>query len=59
MTAVDFKSLKEQNEDVAGWIYFENEDINYPIMYSGDDNYYLRRTFEKENATAGSKIRRQ
>lgn len=54
MTAVDFKSLKEQNEDVAGWIYFENEDINYPIMYSGDDNYYLRRTFERENATAGS-----
>ena len=51
---VDFASLKEQNDDVIGWIYFENEDISYPIMYSGDDSYYLRKTFEREAATAGS-----
>ncbi len=52
--SVDFASLKEQNEDVIGWIFFENEDISYPIMYSGDDSYYLRKTFERESATAGS-----
>lgn len=51
---VDFDSLKSQNEDVCGWIYFENEDISYPIMYSGDNNYYLRKTFERDVATAGS-----
>lgn len=52
--SVDFASLKSQNEDVIGWIYFENEDISYPIMYSGDDNYYLRKTFDRQAATAGS-----
>ena len=46
---VDFAGLKEQNEDIVGWIYFEDEEsISYPLLYSGDD-YYL-----KEEETAGS-----
>ncbi len=52
--SVDFASLKQQNPDVVGWIYFENEDISYPVMYSGDDDYYLRKTFDRQHATAGS-----
>ena len=36
--SVDFASLKQQNPDVVGWIYFENEDISYPVMYSGDED---------------------
>ncbi len=51
---VDFTELKNKNKDVVGWIYFENENISYPIMYSGDDTYYLRRTFDGSSATAGS-----
>ena len=51
---VDFAGLKEQNEDIVGWIYFENEkSISYPLLYSGDD-YYLRRNYLKEEGTAGS-----
>ena len=39
---VDFETLKEANPDVIGWIYFDNiEQINYPILYSGDDETYL------------------
>ena len=39
---VDFETLKEANPDVTGWIYFDNiEQINYPILYSGDDETYL------------------
>ena len=46
---VDFAGLKEQNEDIVGWIYFEDEEsISYPLLYSGDD-YYLRRNYLKEN----------
>ena len=45
---VDFAGLKEQNEDIVGWIYFEDEEsISYPLLYSGDD-YYLRRNYLKE-----------
>ena len=51
---VDFAGLKEQNEDIVGWIYFEDEEsISYPFLYSGDD-YYLRRNYLKEEETAGS-----
>ncbi len=52
--SVDFEGLKAKNSDVCAWIYFENEDISYPVMYSGDDDYYLRRTLDKSDATAGS-----
>lgn len=39
---VDFETLKEANPDVIGWVYFDNiEQINYPILYSGDDETYL------------------
>ena len=54
MISVDLASLQEQNSDVKGWIYFENEDISYPILYSGDDDTYLRRTLDQKPATAGS-----
>lgn len=51
---VDFAGLKEQNKDIVGWIYFEDEEsISYPFLYSGDD-YYLRRNYLKEEETAGS-----
>lgn len=51
---VDFAGLKEQNEDIVGWIYFEDEEsISYPLLYFGDD-YYLRRNYLKEEETASS-----
>ena len=54
MVDVDFDNLQSINGDVAAWIYVEGTDISYPIMYSGDDEKYLRTTMEMEPATAGS-----
>ena len=54
MVDVDMDALIEYNPDVIGWIYVEGTDISYPIMYSGDDETYLRTTIDKEYATAGS-----
>lgn len=51
---VDFEQLKAQNPDVIAWIAFDNLDISYPVMYSGDNGYYLRRTFNRTSNTAGS-----
>lgn len=51
---VDLDGLKKVNPDVIGWIYVEDTDINYPILYSGDDTAYLRTNLKKEHATAGS-----
>ncbi len=51
---VDLDPVKEINSDVIGWIYFENEEISYPILYSGDNDTYLRTALDKTQATAGS-----
>ena len=31
---IDFAGLRSENPDVVGWIYFENEDISYPVRES-------------------------
>ena len=41
--AVDFDALLSQNKDVVGWLYCENTPVNYPIVQSDDNDYYLRR----------------
>lgn len=46
--------LKEQNSDIVGWIAFENMELSYPIMWCGDDEYYLRHTFSGEINSSGS-----
>lgn len=51
---VDFKSLKEKNPDVIGWLYFPALEISYPVMQGEDNNYYLERSFEGEKREAGS-----
>lgn len=51
---VDFKGLKKVNRDIIGWIFFENEDISYPVLAGGDNNEYLRTNMTHDSATAGS-----
>ena len=48
---VEFDKLKAGNPDVIGWIRFDNQDelgINYPILYSGDNQkqHNLRAQYE-------------
>ncbi len=52
--SVNLEDLKSKYPDVVGWIIFENEDISYPILYSGDNTKYLRTTYTGEVARAGS-----
>ena len=43
------------NKDMVGWIKIENTAINYPVVQTPDDpNFYLRRNFNKEDATCGT-----
>ncbi len=51
---ISFGVLKKVNPDIVGWIYFEGEEeMSYPLLYSGDD-YYLSRNFLGEEERAGS-----
>lgn len=50
-----YKNAKKKNKNVAGWIKIPNTVIDYPIMYSGDNDYYLKHdTFG--NGTANGAI---
>lgn len=51
---VDFNTLLRDNEDVVGWIYAEGTPINYPVVQSSDNNYYLRRDMNGEYLVSGT-----
>ena len=51
---VDFFALKQKNKDIVGWIYSDDTPINYPIVQSKDNEYYLRRLINGNYNTAGS-----
>lgn len=50
---IDFEKLKEQNEDVIAWIKVEDTDIEYPIVQTKDNEYYLTHSFDKSQNDAG------
>ena len=50
---VDFKGLKEKNSDTVAWIKIENTNIEYPVVKGKDNKYYLTKSFDKTNNSAG------
>ncbi len=50
---VDFNELKALNSDTVGWIKVEGTIVNYPFVQSKDNNYYLRRSYDKTYNTGG------
>lgn len=50
----DLAALREVNEDVIGWIVIPDTKLEYPLMYSGDNAFYLNHTWKKEASSAGS-----
>ena len=51
--SVDFSELLNQNPDTVGWIYVNNTKINYPVVQSGDNSYYLNHSFKKTYSESG------
>lgn len=51
---VDFAGLTDLNSDIVGWIYCEGTAINYPVLQCGDNDYYLRRSYDGAYNAAGS-----
>ena len=46
--------LYAQNPDIVGWITFEGTDLDYPIMYTPDDEEkYLYKNFKQEYSFNG------
>ena len=51
---VDFTALKEKNNDIVAWIYSEDTQINYPIVKTKNNDYYLRRLIDGSYNIAGT-----
>lgn len=49
----DYNRASKINRDVIGWIKIANTNIDYPIC-SGNNNFYLNRTYDKRPSKAGS-----
>ncbi len=46
-TKETWESLKEQNSDFVGYLSFESKIVSIPIVQSEDNDYYLRKSFDK------------
>lgn len=52
---VSFEELQELNPDVLGWLTVYGTNIDYPVLYSSEDNnYYLTHNSLKEPENSGS-----
>lgn len=47
-------ALTEKNTDTYGWITVPGTNINYPIMQTNDNSYYLNHTFSNSYSVVGS-----
>ncbi|HBU11816.1 MAG TPA: class B sortase [Clostridiales bacterium] len=45
------KELYAQNNDLAGWLKIQGTEVDYPVMYTQEENgqFYLYRTFDKQD----------
>ncbi|MBQ5591238.1 MAG: class B sortase, partial [Clostridia bacterium] len=49
-----FTSLYSKNNDIIGWIKIEGTNIDYPVMQNVQDDFYLRKGFDKSYSREGS-----
>ena len=53
----EYETLYSQNSDMVGWLTIEDTIVDYPVMQTmEDEQYYLRRNFEKEDDDNGCLI---
>ena len=50
---VNFAKLKEKNPDTIAWIKVNGTDIEYPVVKTNNNDYYLTHSFDKSYNSAG------
>ena len=51
---VNFEMLREMNAGAVGWLYSPNTPINYPVVQSEDNSYYLKHLYNGQNNSSGA-----
>ncbi|MGN0371688.1 MAG: class B sortase [Enterocloster sp.] len=51
---IQYQVLREQNDDMVGWIQIEGTQVAYPVMYTPDDpEFYMNHGFDKKYSSYG------
>ena len=50
---IDFNKLINKNPDTIGWIKVLGTDINYPVVQTNNNDFYLTHSFDKSYYKAG------
>ena len=50
---IDFDNLKNINKDVVGYLKLNNTNIDYVVVKSNDNSYYLNHNLNNKNNSAG------
>lgn len=50
---IDFEALKKQNSETVAWLKVNNTKIEYPVVKTKNNDYYLTRSFDKSENSAG------
>ena len=50
---VNFDELLKKNSDTVGWIKVDGTKVNYPVVQSTDNKYYLSHAFNKSDNQGG------
>lgn len=49
----DILSLKSKNSDTVAWLKVNGTNVNYPVVHTNDNDYYLKHSFDKSSSQAG------
>ncbi len=50
----EYKTLYEKNKKLIGWLKIDDTNIDYPVMQTSDNEYYLDHNFNQEYDKNGS-----
>ena len=50
---VDFTELKQKNSETVSWISVSGTNINYPVVQTTNNDFYLNHTFDRSYNEAG------
>lgn len=53
LSDINFDELKKTNNDTVAWIIVEGTNVNYPVVQTSDNDYYLNHSFDKSYSTGG------
>lgn len=51
---IDWSNLRATNKQIIAWIYCEGTDINYPIVQTKNNTYYLTHNAKRKEDQAGA-----